>query len=197
MVKSFNKRNLTTGDIAKLCGVNFRTVIRWIQRGHLRAFQLPGRGDNRVQLQDFLQFLNQNNMPVPEELQPAGRQILIVDSDPKTAKSLERALGEAGLEATIAEDGFAAGSIAASAQPALIVVDPTVAGLGGLEVVRALRTNPQTAGARIVVAADLEQSDLESCVELGSDAAFRKPVKASDLVATVQQRLGAANPFVA
>jgi len=30
------KNTLTTGEIAKHCGVNFRTVIRWIKRGHLK-----------------------------------------------------------------------------------------------------------------------------------------------------------------
>ncbi len=74
MARNFKKRNLTTGDIAKLCGVNFRTVIRWIQRGHLKAFQLPGRGDNRVQVADFIEFLNENNMPIPEELQPSAKK---------------------------------------------------------------------------------------------------------------------------
>lgn len=60
---------LTTGEIAKYCGVNSRTVIRWIERGHLRAYHLPGRGDSRVEVQDFLDFLRRHQMPVPEEFQ--------------------------------------------------------------------------------------------------------------------------------
>ncbi len=64
-------KSLTTGEIALLCGVNIRTVIRWIQRGHLKAYQLPGRGDNRVMLQDFLEFLKANQMPIPKELETA------------------------------------------------------------------------------------------------------------------------------
>ncbi|TNF38926.1 MAG: response regulator, partial [Gammaproteobacteria bacterium] len=41
-------KTLTTGDIARYCQVNFRSVIRWIERGLLKAHKLPGRGDNRV-----------------------------------------------------------------------------------------------------------------------------------------------------
>ena len=197
MTKELPKRNLTTGDIAKLCGVNFRTVIRWIQRGHLKAFQLPGRGDNRVQLQDFLQFLRDNDMPIPEELQPPGRRVLIVDHDTSAAGSLAKALNKAGLEATVADDGFSAGTLAASLSPAVIIIDPTMPGLGGVEVVRALRANAQTVAARIVVIGDMSQADLESCVEAGADAAFRKPVKPADLVANLQTMLGGANPFMA
>ncbi len=59
----------TTGDIAKYLGVNFRTVGRWIKKGYLKAFQLPGRGDNRVTREDFFEFLQEHGMPVPEELQ--------------------------------------------------------------------------------------------------------------------------------
>ncbi len=39
---------LTTGEAARICGVNFRTVLRWIDRGLLPAYKLPGRGDRRV-----------------------------------------------------------------------------------------------------------------------------------------------------
>jgi excisionase family DNA binding protein len=67
--KQVEKRTLTTGEIAHYCGVNFRTVIRWIKRGYLNAFQLPGRGDNRVEVGDFLAFLERHNIPIPEELQ--------------------------------------------------------------------------------------------------------------------------------
>lgn len=64
----WEKTCLTTGEAARFCGVNFRTVIRWIKRGHLRAYQLPGRGDNRIETKEFLAFLARNEMPVPEEL---------------------------------------------------------------------------------------------------------------------------------
>ena len=68
------KHTLTTGEIAQYCDVNSRTVIRWIKRGHLRAYQLPGRGDNRIALEDFLAFLAAHGMPVPRELSgPSAR----------------------------------------------------------------------------------------------------------------------------
>jgi len=62
------KQVLTTGEVAGYCGVNFRTVIRWIKRGYLTAFQLPGRGDNRVRVEDFVTFLEENRIPVPHEV---------------------------------------------------------------------------------------------------------------------------------
>ncbi len=63
-------KTFTTGDIALMCDVNLRTVIRWIERGSLQAHKLPGRGNNRVIETDFLQFLHTHGMPVPLELKP-------------------------------------------------------------------------------------------------------------------------------
>ena len=68
---------MTTGEVARFCGVNFRTVIRWIERGHLNAYKLPGRGDNRVPVADFIRFLESNQMPVPEALLPQQHTLLI------------------------------------------------------------------------------------------------------------------------
>ena len=72
-----DKSALTTGEVARFCGVNFRTVIRWIERGHLEAYKLPGRGDNRIPVAEFVLFLEKNHMPIPEELLPS-RAILLL-----------------------------------------------------------------------------------------------------------------------
>ncbi len=63
-----DKQLMTTGDVARYCGVNFRTVIRWIDKGRLDAFKLPGRGDNRIPVESFITFLHENNIPIPTEL---------------------------------------------------------------------------------------------------------------------------------
>lgn len=59
---------LTTTQAAEYCGVHFRTVIRWINKGLLVAFKLPGRGDNRVLVQDLANFMLENDMPIPDDL---------------------------------------------------------------------------------------------------------------------------------
>jgi CheY-like chemotaxis protein len=70
-------------------------------------------------------------------------------------------------------------------------------GLGGVDVVRSLRGNAQTATARLVVVGDMSQADLEACVEAGADAAYRKPVKPSELVASIETMVSSPNPFMA
>ncbi len=46
---------LTTGVIAKYCGVSKVTVLRWIKQGVLTAFKIPG-GHNRIHRDDFYAF---------------------------------------------------------------------------------------------------------------------------------------------
>lgn len=191
MSKDFPKRNLTTGDIAKLCGVNFRTVIRWIQRGHLKAFQLPGRGDNRVQLQDFLKFLRDNNMPIPEELQVQGRRVLLIEKDAKAAQSMTKALRQSGFEVEIASDGFVAGAMAASFAPSVIVLDPTLPGLGGLAVLDAIRSNPAVPGVKLaVLAGGADGVSVDDARQAGADAVLARPIKGAQLVEAISSITG-------
>ena len=48
--------------------VAFNAAIRWIERGQLKSHRLPGRGDNRIEAEDFLAFLNAHGMSIPDEL---------------------------------------------------------------------------------------------------------------------------------
>ena len=54
---------LTTGVIAKYCGVSKVTVLRWIKQGALTAFKIPG-GHNRIRRADFNVFAAKHNIPI-------------------------------------------------------------------------------------------------------------------------------------
>ncbi|MFC1902115.1 helix-turn-helix domain-containing protein [Chloroflexota bacterium] len=54
---------LTTGVVAKQCGVSKVTVLRWIEKGDLPAFKLPG-GQNRIPGEDFFAFAAKHGIPV-------------------------------------------------------------------------------------------------------------------------------------
>jgi excisionase family DNA binding protein len=192
MVTNFNKRNLTTGDIAKLCGVNFRTVIRWIQRGHLRAFQLPGRGDNRVQVADFIDFLKENDMPIPEEIQPSAKRVLLIESDEKVAAGLEKALRKAGFETEVASDGFSAGALAKSFRPAVMAVDVGMKGVDGAQAIRLMREDPELGLTKVIVLAAPRTSKKkrQELASAGADEVLDKPLKGSELVAKVKELAG-------
>ena len=100
-------KTYSSGEIAKICDVNQRTVIRWIERGSLTGFKLPGRGNNRVSRENLISFLNQYNFPLPTELQDrAAAQVLIVDEEKMIASSIQRVLRGYGYTTKIALNGF-------------------------------------------------------------------------------------------
>ncbi len=54
---------LTTGVVARHCGVSKVTVLRWIEKGNLIAFRLPG-GQNRIHRDDFYAFAEKHKIPL-------------------------------------------------------------------------------------------------------------------------------------
>ncbi len=185
------KRTLTTGEVAEYCGVNFRTVIRWIDRGLIKAYKLPGRGDNRIRTQDFMTFLHENEIPVPEELRPRSKSILIVEDDPALAASLRRLLTGAGYETAVATDGFSAGAMVGTLRPALVTLDLMLPGIKGVDVLRFIRSTPSLQHVKILVVSGQAKPALDEALAAGADDALSKPYDRQELLARVARLLPA------
>ncbi len=63
---SKKKRVLTNGAVARVCNVSHRTAQKWFDVGLIKGFRLPGGNNRRVSSKEFLQFLNDHNMPVEQ-----------------------------------------------------------------------------------------------------------------------------------
>ena len=131
------KKSLTTGEIANYCQVNLRTVIRWIDKGKLKGYKLPGRGNNRVDIDNFLLFLKEYNMPIPDELSllTTADNILIVDDEPAMANAIGRVLKMNQFECEIAHSAFEAGMLLTSFKPKLITLDLSMPSIDGYKVI--------------------------------------------------------------
>lgn len=190
-------KTLTTGEIASICDVNLRTVIRWIERGELKGFKLPGRGNNRVTQEDFVAFLKKHKMPIPAELLDDGHNhILIVDDELPFSKSIQRVLRGAGYETSIANDGFAAGSQLSALKPALMTLDLSMPGLDGFDVIRFVRHSAIISSTRILVVSALNEQELSKALECGADAYLQKPFANSELLASVEMLMGCDRSLV-
>ena len=55
--------HITTGFVARHCGVSNATVVRWIDKELLTAFRLPD-GHYRIRRDDFAEFLTKYRIPV-------------------------------------------------------------------------------------------------------------------------------------
>ncbi len=185
----------TTGEIAEFCGVTLRTVIRWIENGHLKGYKLPGRGNNRVLPHDLLQFLQQQNMPIPEELtqQPKEHKVLIVDDDEHMARALQRLVARMKFSSEIALDGFEAGHRLHSFAPSLLLLDLQMPKIDGFKIIEKLRSTPQFERLKILVVSGADKSLLEQAVELGANAYISKPFTNKQLQKTIDQLMDEGN----
>ncbi|MYM64547.1 response regulator [Pseudomaricurvus sp. HS19] len=184
------KRVLTTGEAAKYCGVNFRTVIRWIERGRLNAYKLPGRGDHRITEEDFVAFLRHNNMPVPAELEGGSRKILVIEDQPEMASAIRRVLIRQGYEVEVANDGFSAGAMLTRLQPALVTLDLKMPGMDGYQVLEYIRSQEAFAATAVLVVSAETNAGLERALGLGASAVLPKPFDNESLIACVSRLLG-------
>lgn len=214
-----SKTVLTTGEAAKYCHVNLRTVIRWIERGKLKAYKLPGRGDNRIQVSDFIDFLQEHELPIPEPLLASqnidGQQsnstdagsdkkndthtsnikqnhVLIVDDEPSFAKSIFRVLKKAGYTCSMAHDGFQAGAVLALERPSVVTLDLNMPGMRGEDVVRFIRNNSEYDAVKILIISASSKDELEKAMSLGADAMLEKPFHNDVFLDRVRELMGHA-----
>lgn len=197
------KEALTTGEIAKYCGVNFRTVIRWIEKGYLEAYKLPGRGDNRVPITAFIEFLKANGMPVPKDLLPTNHRvnkqeitedsygksprILIIEDEESMAKAIQRTLAPAKYTVEFARNGVAAGIHLESFKPDLITLDLHMPGMSGFEVLEMLKQEKKYHHIKVVVISAAGQKQMLQAMQLGADIILEKPFNNDKLLSHVQE----------
>jgi two-component system response regulator VicR len=175
----------TTGEVAKFIGVNFRTVIRWIDRGELEGYKLPGRGDHRVTRTNLVSFLNRHDIPIPEELQEPTRRVLVVDDDIPMAKAIARVLKRAGWEVRMAHDGFEAGMELAEFKPSLLCLDLRMPYMDGFKVLQLTRQKFDMQILKVLVISAQGESDLKKALEYGANHYLTKPFDNEALIDVV------------
>ena len=124
----------------------------------------------------------------------APPRVLVVDDEP-----MIRALVRATLQADrrfqllLATDGEEALAAARRWRPAVAILDVMMPKLDGFEVCRALRADPATRNAQIVLLTALGQpSDLARGHEAGADGYFVKPFDPEALLTQVEASLARA-----
>ncbi len=112
--------------------------------------------------------------------------ILIVDDEPVVRALLVAALAPMGARIVEAADGSEALEVAWLEQPDVAVVDVGLPKLSGVDVCRALQTNPNPP-AIILITGNVYAEELEGC---GAEDVFAKPFQPLDLLAAVERCLG-------
>ena len=184
---------LTVSQASRYCRVSPKTIINWIDAGHIKSYKTVG-GHRRIKKEDLDHFLKEKGMPAFEHIEEEGkRKILVVDDDEIIVETIVQALeeDEYGYELISASDGFEAGIQVSHFKPDLIILDIMMPDINGYEVCKKIKTNPETRDTKIVVlSAYLDQESHGKMKEYGADACFSKPLPLPQLKEEVAKLLG-------
>jgi signal transduction histidine kinase len=116
--------------------------------------------------------------------------ILVIEDDPYIREGVENILAMCGYDVTVAKDGEIGLAIAQDNPPNLIICDVMMPGLDGYEVLRQLRSHPQTAVIPFVFLTSKDaRGEHRKGMELGADDYITKPFSADELINAVETRL--------
>lgn len=188
-------KTLKPGQIAAYCDVHHRTVSRWIAQGQLKGHKLPGRGNYRVLVDDFISFLRQQQMPVPPDLNEMLQhqqlalhatmswRVLVICAEVLCCERVQSLLSVAGYQLDFAHDGFQAGVKLGLVTPDLVLLDWSMPGVDGAEVLNYLRQQSAFATTRVLVLSDSANQAQQA---LAADAVLLKSVENDVLLQQVQ-----------
>ena len=124
--------------------------------------------------------------------------MLVVEDSPTIVSVVKYFLELEGFEVLVAEDGRKGLEMALREHPDVIVSDVNMPGMGGVEMVKALRQDPRAANVRILMLTS--EASVESETEglaAGADDYILKPVEPRRLAARVKALLGRQRPRAA
>ena len=187
------RKSLSTGDIARYCQVTPATVVNWIKAGKLQVYTTPG-GQYRMDVGNFVDFLRDNKLPIPEELQPSNeRRLLLIDNDPEVLERATQAIAQA-LPTIILEEsdnGYDGLIKLGSFKPHAVVIDLALPTLDVSEAVRRLRANQDTRNMFVVAAGgdEVDPEVMRKVRRIGVDAMLNRPLKYDELTRTLARLL--------
>ncbi|XGA78702.1 response regulator [Halomonas sp. CH40] len=117
--------------------------------------------------------------------------ILVVDDEPNIVLSLEFLMEQAGYKVTTAEDGEQALACVESTTPDLILLDISLPGISGFDVLEQLRAQATTERLPIIMlTAHGREVEREKGMAMGADDYITKPFSTQALVEKVRQLIG-------
>lgn len=187
------RKSLSTGDIARHCQVTPATVVNWIKAGKLDVYSTPG-GQYRMGADKFVQFLEDNDLPVPEELQPSNeRRVMLIDSDPAVLEHATLSIAQF-LPTVILEesnDGYDGLINVGALKPHALVLDLGLPNMDIPEAVRRLRHNGHTRNMFLVAVEGMDGDTevVRKVRRIGVDVVLKRPVNHDELARTLGRLL--------
>jgi CheY-like chemotaxis protein len=127
-------------------------------------------------------------MPDPA---PAAATILVAEDDATQRQLYVEVLVHAGYRVLEAADGAHTIKIAHEQRPDLVIVDVSMPGMSGWNVVRQLREDYSLGALRVVMVTGLSETwDRDASIAAGADSHLTKPLAPERLLAEIKRVLG-------
>lgn len=179
MTKDPRPPSYTTGDVARLCHVTKRTVIKWIDGGKLKGYTIPGSKHRRVSAGSLQEFMKAHR--IPDYARIVRPRILIVDDDRDLLELLKDALHDR-YDVDVASTALDAASRLTLFQPDLILLDIRLPDLSGLQVCRHFQSYKKSRNVPILtMSAYGGEIDPLEVRRSGADAFLPKPLRLGEL----------------
>jgi diguanylate cyclase (GGDEF)-like protein len=121
--------------------------------------------------------------------------ILVVDDSKLIRHVLEKQLKDKGYRVVAAGEGQKALETAVNQHPAIALVDMIMPGMGGLELIRKLKENPQTMNIKLIALTGINSEDtMLKASQLGVDDYMNKPFTAPELEVRIKRLLNNKHP---
>jgi CheY-like chemotaxis protein len=116
--------------------------------------------------------------------------ILIIDDEIHIRRLTARMLELAGYEVIEATDGAHALALLRDARPDVITCDITMPGMNGLEVLKAIKSEPTLAGIPVIMLTAVgEEKEAARATQLGAADYVTKPFGSTHLLETIEHQL--------
>lgn len=193
----------TTREAAALLGVSVGTVQLWVESGLLRAWKTAG-GHRRVlrgSVESLLhkrpaQALGAAAEPEPAlqtEAAPRRLQVMVVDDDDLLLRLYRANLSRwpMGPQVNVVDNAVTALLMIGRDPPDLLITDLNMPGMDGFNMLRVLRSRPETVGINIVVVSGLDPADIAQHGGIPSGIeVLPKPIPFARLLAIANEMVG-------
>jgi CheY-like chemotaxis protein len=118
----------------------------------------------------------------------SGATVVVADDDAITSKLIERQLEKLGYRVVIAGNGQAAVRAVMGEKPSLLLLDISMPGMTGFDVLERLKSMTGFPRPKVLVmSSGRDSEDVQRALELGADDFLAKPFKPDDLLTRIHR----------
>jgi len=189
MRKLINKKFYTTGDIAEFFGVSRIAAYKWVKKGKIEAFRIPG-GRYKIERKSLLEFAKKSGLKANILEKDKEYKILIVDDEELITQSIKTFLESKypTFYINIASDGFEAGRLITKTVPDIIILDLFLPGVNGFQLCRKIKSDENTKHIKIIAITGYPtEENVAKIKECGADAVLGKPFEMDELEKNIKK----------